>query len=106
MLYSSRKDVTALKKLPVGIRHFALDSLRNLKMWYYAVIDKPVPVPMRDDYDASEHVKYLIEFSTPAEIERRRRRLIQICKLLCLYFVLPVLAGLTVVFITQNTATR
>ena len=95
-----------MKKLPVGIRHFALDSLRNLKMWYYAVIDKPVPVPMRDDYDASDQVKHLIEFSAPAEIERRRSRLIQICKSLCLYFILPVLAGLTVVFITQNIATR
>ena len=95
-----------MKKLPVGIRHLAFDSLRDLKLWYYAVIDKPVPVPVRDDYDASDHVKYVIEFSTPAEIERRRKRLIQICKSLCLYFVLPVLAGLTVVFITKNTTTR
>ena len=95
-----------MKKLPVGIRHLALDSFRDLKLWCYAVIDKPVPVPVRDDYDASDHVKYLIELSAPAEIERRRSRLIQICKSLCLYFVLPVLAGLTVVFITQNIATR
>ena len=95
-----------MKKLPVGIRHFALDSFRNLKMWYYAVIDKPVPVPMRDDYDASDQVKHLIEFSAPAVILARRKRFLQAAKAICIYFILPVLAGVTVALIIQNMTTR
>ena len=86
--------MTALKKLPVGIRHFALDSFRNLKMWYYAVIDKPVPVPVRDDYEANDHVKCNIEFSAPAEIERRRTKLIQIWKNIIPPLLATVLGGL------------
>ncbi len=94
-----------MKKLPVGIRHFALDSLRNLKMWYYAVIDKPVPVPMRDDSDANEIIKWGLEFGTPSDIIARRKQLIQIAKPICIYFVLPVLAGVTVWLIIQSIST-
>ena len=83
-----------MKNLSIGIRHLALDSFRNLKLWYYAVIDKPVAVPVRDDYDANDHVKFNIEFSAPAEIERRRTKLIQMWKNIIPPLLATVLGGL------------
>ncbi|WP_313991561.1 hypothetical protein [uncultured Selenomonas sp.] len=80
-----------MKKLPVGIRHLALDSFRDLKLWYYAVIDKPVPVPVRDDYEVNDHVKCNIEFSAPAEIERRRKKLLKARNRLAKYIIAPLI---------------
>ena len=55
-----------MKNLPLKIRHFALDTLREIKIWYYAIIGKVVPVPLRGDYGVTDNVRWLIEFSAPA----------------------------------------
>ena len=66
-----------LKKLPIRIRHFFLDSLRDAKMWYYAIIGKLVPVPLRDDYDVTDNIRWLIEFSAIDKIKNRREKLLK-----------------------------
>lgn len=95
-----------MKKLPLKIRHFALDTLYEIKLWCYAIINKAVPVAPRDDYSKSKDGNWLIEFSAPAAIIARRKQLLQTAKIICIYFILPVLAGITVAFIVQNTTTR
>ena len=100
------KELTVVQKIFLKIRHFMLDAFRNVKIWYYAIIGKVVPVPLRDDYDVTDNVRWLIEFSAPAAIIARRKQLLQTAKIICIYFILPVLAGITVAFIVQNTTTR
>ena len=74
---SIRKDVAFLNSFPVSIRHFALDNLRNAKIWYYAIIGKFVPVPLRDDYDVTDNTRWLIEFSAIDKIKNRREKLLK-----------------------------
>ena len=95
-----------MQKIFLKIRHFMLDAFRNVKIWYYAIIGKVVPVAPRDDYSKSKDGNWLIEFSAPAAIIARRKQLLQTAKIICIYFILPVLAGITVAFIVQNTTTR
>ena len=94
-----------MKNLRLKIRHFALDTLREIKIWYYAIIGKFIPTPLRDDSDANEIIKWGLEFGTPSDIIARRKQLIQIAKPICIYFVLPVLAGVTVWLIIQSIST-
>ena len=70
-----RKDVAFLNNLLIRIRHFALDNLRNAKIWYYAVIGKAVSVPLRNDYDVTAQERWLIESSAPAQIMKRQKLL-------------------------------
>jgi hypothetical protein len=98
--------VIILKKLPIRIRHFFLDSLRDAKMWYYAVIGKVVPVPLRNDYDVTAQERWLIEFSAIGQIQKRREKLLKTAKAICVHYVLPVLAGATVVLLIQSISTR
>ena len=101
-----RKDVAFLNNLLIRIRHFALDNLRNAKIWYYAVIGKAVPVPLRNDYDVTAQERWLIEFSAIDQIQKRRENLLKTAKAICVHYVLPVLAGVTVVFLIQSISTR
>ena len=39
-----------MKNLPLKILHFALDTLYEIKLWCYAIINKVVPVAPRDDF--------------------------------------------------------
>ena len=97
-----RKDVAFLNNLLIRIRHFALDNLRNAKIWYYAVIGKAVPVPLRNDYDVTAQERWLIEFSAIGQIQKRREKLLKTAKTICVHYVLPVLAGVTVVLLIQK----
>ena len=99
---SIRKDVAFLNSFPVRIRHFALDNLRNAKIWYYAIIGKAVPVPLRNDYDVTAQERWLIEFSAIGQIQKRREKLLKTAKTICVHYVLPVLAGVTVVLLIQK----
>ena len=105
-IMSIRKDVAFLNSFPVRIRHFALDNLRNAKIWYYAVIGKVVPVPLRNDYDVTAQERWLIEFSAIGQIQKRREKLLKTAKTICVHYVLPVLAGATVVLLIQSISTR
>ena len=89
-----RKDVVFLNNLPVRIRHFALDNLRNAKIWYYAVIGKAVPVPLRNDYDVTVQERWLIEFSAIGQIQKRREKLLNLGEKLILPIFAAVLGGL------------
>ena len=88
-IMSNRKDVAFLNNLPVRIRHFALDNLRNAKIWYYAVIGKAVPVPLRNDYDVTTQERWLIESSAPAQIMKRREKLLKARNRLAKYIIAP-----------------
>lgn len=68
-----------MKNLPLKILHFALDTLYEIKLWCYAIINKVVPVAPRDDFSNSKDGNWLIEFSAPAEIQRRRKKLLSCC---------------------------
>ena len=95
-----------MKNLPLEIRHFALDTLYEIKLWCYAIINRVVPVAPRDDYSKSKDGNWYIEFSAPAVILARRKRFLQAAKAICIYFILPVLAGIAVALIIQNMTTR
>ena len=91
---SIRKDVVFLNNLPVRIRHFALDNLRDAKIWYYAVIGKAVPVPLRDDYDVTDNGRWFIELSAISQIQKRREKLLNLGEKLILPIFAAVLGGL------------
>ena len=78
-----------MKKLPPKIRHFTLDTLYEMKLWCYAIINKAVPVAPRDDYSKSKGGNWYIEFSAPAEIQKRREKLLKARNRLAKYIIAP-----------------
>ena len=88
------KELTVVQKIFLKIRHFMLDAFRNVKIWYYAIIGKVVPVPLRDDYNVTDNVRWLIEFSAPAEIQKRREKLLKFVEKLIFPVLAAVLGGL------------
>ena len=88
-----------MKNLPLKILHFALDTLYEIKLWCYAIINKAVPVAPRDDYSKSKDGKWYIEFSAPAEIQRRRKKLLGFGEKLIIPVLATVLGGLILRFI-------
>ena len=83
-----------MKNLPLKIRHFALDTLYEMKLWCYAIINKVVPVAPRDDYSKSKDGNWYIEFSAPAEIQKRREKLLKFVEKLIFPVLAAVLGGL------------
>ena len=80
-----------MKNLPLKILHFALDTLYEIKLWCYAIINKVVPVAPRDDFRNSKDGNWLIEFSAPAEIQRRRKKLLKARNRLAKYIIAPLI---------------
>ena len=78
-----------MKNLPLKIRHFALDTLYEMELWCYAIINKAVPVAPRDDYSKSKDGNWYIEFSAPAEIQKRREKLLKARNRLAKYIIAP-----------------
>ena len=83
-----------MKNLRLKIRHFALDTLYEIKLWCYAIINKAVPVAPRDDYSKSKDENWYIEFSAPAEIQKRREKLLKFVEKLIFPVLVAVLGGL------------
>ena len=78
-----------MKNLPLKIRHFALDTLYEMKLWCYAIINKAVPVAPRDDYSKSKDGHWYIEFSAPVQIQKRREKLLKARNRLAKYIIAP-----------------